>query len=137
MDPRFFGGKRSARVGLAVNPRGSAVLKESLSAAAFEFQSSESGGAPGERRIPEAVFGAVWEALEASHRSKLTGALAQPKKARALPRTPWEERLGDLSEVLAWKKEFYFRARRGSSGKYPHSQHPGTPGAWYDSEEVS
>ena len=53
VDPRSFGSKRSAKVGVAVGPRGSAVLKEAFSAAAFESQNTESLQTPGERRIPE------------------------------------------------------------------------------------
>lgn len=70
--------------------------------------------------IPNSLFVAVGEAMEAARRQKDAGLLPQSKKARALPRTPWEKRLGDLSEVLAWRKDFSFRAKKIKGDKYPH-----------------
>lgn len=128
-----FGSKVKQRVGVAVNPRALDFFEKRVQRTcpglgpdhvhqkirgrgvpASQLAGAEDLGRP--RSFQEALAEGFSEMLQ----SEIEGRLPQPKKARAICRNPWEERIGDLCEVLPWKVEWAWRESARGGKKLPH-----------------
>lgn len=119
-DMRAFGASRGRRVGTAVNPRGLEHFEGRPSKRCCQGHSHDTGPQRRDPGKPDRLLRAVRESLESVGRAKGSGGLAQPRKARAKPRNPWEARIGDLAECLPWTLEWAWKEKPEANGEMPH-----------------
>lgn len=128
-----FGGKWKQRLGAAINPRALNLMSPLLGrkcpgqSPQHKHQVPRTRGVPSRRLAgieakgrPEEFQHRVAEGLQCVLESRKQNVLPQPKKARARCRNPWEERLGDLCEVLPWKVEWAWHESAREGKKLPH-----------------